>query len=709
VPALLTLELTCFGAPTARLGDRPPPGDVLWRKHLALLVYLALSPHSSRPRNQILGVLWPEKDEAHARHSLNEAVRRLRISLGPGRLQSEDESISLSTQGLDVDAVRFRALAGSNPSEAIALLRGDFLEGFAVEDAPEFEEWAAGERARFRAGGAQALVAHGEALLGAGRFVAAGEAATRALGLEPYAEPACRLGMRAAALSRDAAGALKSYHTFAERLLQIGERPSRELSELATRIRSARWQHSDGPTLIDEPLLVGRPAALGRIAVTVAEGLTHGPRMLLISGAFGMGKTRLLRYCLERLALEGAVTSRARPLESDQDTPWSTLRALMRAGLLAAPGLPAADPHALGVLAALVPELATRFEPCPPRDRAEVAAALAGLLHALADEAPVGVGVDEAELCDGASLGALSAAIEQLPALPIVVVVASAPREQGVPAELLRLQREVGRGIPGTAVQLDALAAEDLGELVATLAPWCSGEAERDRLTRRLAFETGGNPFVAITLLRALHDVALLREDALAWPPPGATLDSPLPMTAPDLLRRVILARLVQLDAGTKAVITAASIGAVALDLELIGALTAVTGASLDDRLGVLERHRFLVFDRGRYAFAAPLVQQVVRSEGLTPGQAQRLRARAIGILADRRDLESRVLRAELSARATPGPQAFNEAAAVAREALAAQSPRIARRAIRAADRAVASEPAFDRQELEALRARLPG
>ncbi len=702
---LQTLELTCFGAPTARLGDRAPPGDVLWRKHLALLVYLALSPGSSRSRNQVLSVLWPEKDEAHARHSLNEALRRLRISLGPGRLQSERESISLNSQGLDVDAVRFRALAGRNPAEAIALLRGDFLEGFVVEDAPEFEEWAAGERARFRAAGAQALVAHGEGLLGAGRVAAAGEAATRALGLEPYAEPACRLGMRAAALSRDAAGGLRWYHAFAERLHQIGERPSRELSELAVRIRSGRWQQSEGPIPIDEPLLVGRPAALGRIAETVAEGLAHGPRTLLITGAFGMGKTRLLRYCLERLALEGAVTSRARPLESDQDTPWSTLRTLMRAGLLTAPGLPGANPHALGVLAALVPELATRFEPCQPQDRAEVAAALASLLRALAEEAPVAVGIDEAELCDGASLGVVSAAIEQLRALPVVLVVASAPREQRVPPEFLRLQQEIGRGIPGTAVQLDPLAVDDLSELVATLAPWCSDEAERGRLTRRVAFETGGNPFLAITLLRALHDVALLREDALAWPPPGATLDSPLPMTAPDLVRRVILARLVQLDPVTKGVITAASIGAVALDLALIGGLTGVTGASLDDSLGVLERQRFLVFDAGRYAFAAPLVQHVVRSEGLTPGQAQRLRARAIDILAARRDLESRVLRAELSARATPGPQAFNEAAAVAREALAEQSPRIARRAIRAAERAVASVAAFDRRQLDDLRA----
>jgi DNA-binding SARP family transcriptional activator len=707
--ALPSLELICFGAPTARLDGRAPPGDVLWRKHLALLIYLALAPRNSRPRSQVLGALWPEKDEGHARHSLNESLRRLRVSLGPDRLQSEGESITLNPLGLNVDALRFQTLAASNPKAAIALLRGDFLEGFVIDDAPAFEEWTASERARVRTLAAETLVTHGEGLLGAGQFTHAGEFAARALQFEPYAEPACRLAMRAAALSRNPTGGLRQYQAFIAHLDEIGERPSRELSELAARIRGGRWRQEESPAAADDSPLVGRHEALARIATTLAEALANGPRTLLITGAFGMGKTRLLRHCLERFALEGAVTSRMRPLESDQDTPWSSLRSAMRAGLLSAAGLPGADPRALGLLASLVPELATRFEPLRSEDRAEMATAFASLLRALAEEAPVAIGLDEAELCDNASLAAVSSAIEQLRALPILVVVASAPREQGVPRELSKLQQEVGRAIPGAAIDLEPLSVEDLGELVPVLAPWCADDSARARLVRRVAFETGGNPFLAVTLLGALQDLALLREDALAWPPPGATLDSPLPITAPDLLRRAIVARLVQLEPISKTVITAAAIGAEAVDVELISELTGIVGASFDEALALLERQRFLVFDAGRHVFAAPLVQHAVRSEGLTPGQAQRMRARAIVILAGRTDLESRVLRAELLARATPGPEAFGEAVAVARQALAAQSPRSARRAIRAAERAVESEPAFDRRQLDDLRAATAG
>ncbi|PYO74810.1 MAG: hypothetical protein DMD67_12980 [Gemmatimonadetes bacterium] len=81
VPAPLdfpSLELQCFGAPTARLDGTPAPAKVLWRKHLALLTYLALSPGRTRSREHLLGLLWPEKKESYARHSLNQAVAILR-------------------------------------------------------------------------------------------------------------------------------------------------------------------------------------------------------------------------------------------------------------------------------------------------------------------------------------------------------------------------------------------------------------------------------------------------------------------------------------------------------------------------------------------------------------------------------------------------------------------------------------------------------
>jgi DNA-binding SARP family transcriptional activator len=708
-PDLPHLELICFGTPTARLAGRPAPADVLWRKNLALLIYLALSPDASRSRSQVLGVLWPEKDEVRARHSLNEALHRLRASLGSDRLRSRGESITLNPQELEVDAVQFTALAKAHASGALALLRGDFLEGFTVEDAPEFENWAAAERARLRAAAATTLVTHGEKMLGAGSLAEAREAVRRALAFDSYAEPAVGLEMRAAALAGDQAGALKAYHEFALFLRQIGEQPSRELVALAERIRSHRWRRTGEAARADEPPLVGRATALREVARILREGLTNGPRTLVVSGDPGSGKTRLLSHCLERLALEGALTITARLLEVDQDVPWSTLRTLMRAGLLQAPGLAAADPNALAVLAALVPELAARVEARPPQDRGQVGAALASLLGAVADETSLSLGLDQAQFGDRATLGALHAAMQQMVGVPLVLILASGTSLEGGPPELLELHCDVGRGVAGAVVRLEPLTLHDVGELVAALAPWCSTEPERSRLARRIAFETGGNPFLAVTMLQGLQDLVLLRQEALAWPPPQATLESPLPMVVPDLVRRTIMARLGQLDAETRGVLGAASVGDAALDLDLIGALTGLSRAVLDDHLAILERQRFLRFDNGRYLFAAPLIEQVVRAEGLTPGQVGGIRARAIAALGPRQDLESRALRAELLARTTPGLHTFEEAVAVARAALAAQSVRIARRALLAAERAIEAEPAFDRRELDALRELLPG
>src|SRR5690349_3881395 len=107
MPELPLLELQCFGVPGARLSGSPAPPELLRRKHLALLVYLALSPQHRRTRAHLVGVLWPETGEAQARHSLNEAVRRLRAHVGEARLASDGDAIVLREEGLEVDALRF--------------------------------------------------------------------------------------------------------------------------------------------------------------------------------------------------------------------------------------------------------------------------------------------------------------------------------------------------------------------------------------------------------------------------------------------------------------------------------------------------------------------------------------------------------------------------------------------------------------------------
>ena len=66
----------------------PAPSDLLWRKHLALLVYLARSPRHTRSRDHLVGLLWGDRTEAAARHSLSEALRVIRRSAGEASVET---------------------------------------------------------------------------------------------------------------------------------------------------------------------------------------------------------------------------------------------------------------------------------------------------------------------------------------------------------------------------------------------------------------------------------------------------------------------------------------------------------------------------------------------------------------------------------------------------------------------------------------------
>jgi hypothetical protein len=345
--------------------------------------------------------------------------------------------------------------------------------------------------------------------------------------------------------------------------------------------------------------------------------------------------------------------------------------------------------------------------PRTPRDWAQVGAAVASLLRAAAEDGPVGLGVDDAELADGASLGALHAAMEALGAAPVMLVVSTVPGTDVARPELLALRAAAGRGLPGLTVRLDPFIPDELLTLVRALAPWCREEKEMARLARRLAFETGGNPLLAVTLLGALQQRSSLRGDVLAWPDPNATLDSPLPISVPELARLAILGCVTAVEDEASRILAIASTLGLALDLGLIAALSNRSAPEIEALLPAMERASLIVFDGERYAFAAPLVAQVVRGECLTPGQRRAVRTRAIDLLAGRADLESRILRTELMGAIDPGAGSFADALAVARDALAGDAIRTARRALRAAERSLAAAGADDRALFQQLQRQL--
>ena len=124
---------------------------MLWRKHLALLVYLARSPRHTRSREHLIGLLWADRTEAAARHSLSEALRVIRRHAGQEALEVTVGQVGLAPDAVELDVDRLEQLAAAGDwSAASELVAGEFLEGFGVPDATGFEDWLAAERELWR-------------------------------------------------------------------------------------------------------------------------------------------------------------------------------------------------------------------------------------------------------------------------------------------------------------------------------------------------------------------------------------------------------------------------------------------------------------------------------------------------------------------------------------------------------------------------------
>jgi DNA-binding SARP family transcriptional activator len=610
--ALPTLELRCLGAPGALVGGGAAPSEVLWRKHLALLVFLALAPGRRATRARLHALLWPDVDEERARRSLNESVRRLRLVLGRERLRSSGDTLELAGDGLVVDVLSARLLHEPAPLPV-------FLDGLSLEDAEPFNEWADAERARVLARQVTEALAHGEDALDASRHREAAAWAGAVQAREPLSVPATALRMRALALGGDPGAALAAHQAHVDAFAALGEPPDPSLTALAARVRE-RSVGARRAASVARPL-VGRAAVHRRVFGLLADALAGATSVAAIAGEPGAGKSRLMAALVERATLEGASALSVTAMAMEHAAPWSALRSLLRAGLAHLPGAPGASPDALAVLASLAPGVVPAAARVPT-DEGEVAAALQSLLRAVAEERPLVLSLDDAQWADGASLRALHVAVREAPDLPLLLVLTLEQPTPDTGAALLALFRDLGRRLAGALVTLEAFTDAEIAELVTVSAPWCTTAAERARLARRLAFETGGDPLLCVALLDSLLELVTARADMLAWPPPQLTLESPLPVPVPVVLHTMLLARLAQLDPADRRLLGAAALAGPAVNEGRVAAMLELDRGAVAAALVRLERAGFVEVHGEGYRFPAALLATLVSHACL--GSAER-------------------------------------------------------------------------------------
>jgi serine/threonine-protein kinase len=208
------------------------------RRRLALLALLAVAGERGCTRDKLMAYLWPEGSIEGARHGLQQLLYYLRRQ-AHGELFLGTDPVRLNSEAISSDVSEFNAaLAAGALSEAVALYRGPFLDGFYLDGSPAFEEWMEQERARV-------ATAHAAALYRLARQAGAAEQHTLEIAhwrelaaADPLSERAAAGLIRALAAGGDWTSALQHARVYDARVrAELATPPAADLIALVDRLR----------------------------------------------------------------------------------------------------------------------------------------------------------------------------------------------------------------------------------------------------------------------------------------------------------------------------------------------------------------------------------------------------------------------------------------------------------------------------------------
>ena len=290
----MPLRLRLLGSPTVEWEGESVA--LPFERRGQLLAFLALK-RAWVGRAELAAMLWPA-------HSGKLAQANLRKTLF--RAQSLPWAASLEARGgalrfdADTDVFAFdSALREKRHAEALALRRGEFLEGFDDGESEAWSGWLAFERERLRSAWRSAALSH---LAGEPDAAEAIELSSRLLESDPLDESALHAHMSWLARGGQAAQARQAYRAFASRLSEdLGVVPGADLQALHDSL-AGNAKRAPAVTLAASPSddgFVGRSVELRQLATLLEQPQC---RMVTLIGPGGVGKTRLARHALADLA-----------------------------------------------------------------------------------------------------------------------------------------------------------------------------------------------------------------------------------------------------------------------------------------------------------------------------------------------------------------------------------------------------------------------
>jgi predicted ATPase/DNA-binding SARP family transcriptional activator len=290
------------------------------RKAEALFIYLACQQRPI-PRESLAALLWPENDQTRASANLSVILTSLRKQLDAYILAdrytiafNDEADFTLDvaefeqaiTQTRQLQTGKIMRTAAAQLTTAVSLYQGDFLAGFSLRSAADFEAWALLEQERLRQMMLAALADLTAFHLQRGQYEEGIGYGRQLVGLDPLLEEAHRQLMQLYAQNDQRAQALAQYEQCRQILEdELGVEPDEATTALFEDIQAGA-PGSRGAGVISPPppnspaprhnlpapanAFIGREAEMAQIADWLAD--SNG-RLLTLIGPGGMGKTRL--------------------------------------------------------------------------------------------------------------------------------------------------------------------------------------------------------------------------------------------------------------------------------------------------------------------------------------------------------------------------------------------------------------------------------
>jgi hypothetical protein len=472
-------------------------------KPLLLLAYLVAHKGRWSSRETLTTLAWGERDDAHAKASLRQALYRLRQLLGRGALTEQGTSIQLTASlASDWDDATDAVTAGDD-ALLLATVNGSYLDGLEADDGDVGGGWLATERLRWERQLREAAVREGRRALVSGRTEAAIAHAEQALaaGADHLASWSLYLDALAATevVTRIEDGVARLEAAGEHGLLGSIDPGGWRL--LAKRIRRDIGREQPigkaAGAAPGVPPFTGREAVLALVQQLLILPAEESRRIIAVIAGAGFGKTRLLRELRNRRHAAAGRLVQIEARGSESTSPYALLNRVVEA-LADLPEALGMDPLAARALVAVNPRLAERFPGIERTSlgapsRAALASALGELIDAVSEHQALCLAVDDAQWGDRESTELLNGAFSAAGTGKAVYLLAT--------RDLATLQPPHWHAVHLASLSTDDVAALLLSELPSLTAPLPHDAAVALQLV------TGGVP---IYVMRALQQLKLL-------------------------------------------------------------------------------------------------------------------------------------------------------------------------------------------------------